>query len=201
MYWCLVKLRSRGQSQTETVLKDDSLCKLRLIRVLKKEQYDPKTLNIFLEVSAENSIPLSYVEWFYEDKRAALWLNMVLKKTINLSNRISIKSDITIFIHDIIFNINLVIQNKRIVESYSDSQIALKKIALDSLKGAYLLSKVNSKDIKWLTSKSNSRVKINYVYQYMQKFYDLNNLKKIKSRRKDTKSGTKILINMDTSRL
>lgn len=180
VYWCLSELGGRGQLTTETILKDDSFCKLRLIRILKQERYSPKSLNMFLEVSAEKSIPLSYVKWFYEDKRAALWLNMVLKETINLSNPIHLESDISIFTHDVIFNIKLLIQNKRIVERYNDAQIAFKKITLDSLKDAYLLSKVHSKDIEWLTSKSNSSVKINYTYQYMSKMHDLDNLRQNK---------------------
>ena len=184
VYWCMYELRLRGQLPTEIILKDDSSCKLRLIRILKKKRYDPKSLNIFLEVSAENSIPLSYVKWFYEDKRAALWLNMVLKQYGLPSNLVSIESDIDVFVHDVIFNRRVLIQNKNIVERDSDAQIALKKETLDLLKDAYLLSKLQSKDIKWLTSKSNSSVKISYTYQYMNKMHDLDNLRQNKEQKK-----------------
>ena len=104
VYWCLYELGWRRQLPTETVLKNDSFCKLQLIRILKEQRYSVRSLNIFLEVSAENSIPLPYVKWFYEDARAALWLKMVLENTINSSEPIISKSDISIFIHDVIFN-------------------------------------------------------------------------------------------------
>ena len=168
VYWCLSELRERGQLQTGTVLRNDPFCKLQLIRILKQRRYSVRDLNIFLEVSAENSIPLSYVKWFYDDTRAALWLNMVLRNTINSSESIVTESDISIFIHDVIFNKKLLLSNKKIVEKYSDSQIALKKVTLESLKDDYLLRRVNSKDIRWLTNNSGS-VKINHIYQYMNK--------------------------------
>lgn len=194
VYWCLYELGWRRQLPTETVLKNDSFCKLQLIRILKEQRYSVRSLNIFLEVSAENSIPLPYVKWFYEDERAALWLKMVLENTINSSEPIISKSDISIFIHDVIFNKKLLILDKKIVEENSDSQVKLKKITLKSLKDAYLLSQVNSKDIKWLTSKSNSSVKINHIYQYMNKLHDLNNLRRNKESKKKN-GGRKTNIN------
>ncbi|MGP5303473.1 hypothetical protein [Psychrobacter celer] len=194
VYWCLYELRERAQLPTETVLKNDSFCKLQLIRILKEQRYSVRSLNIFLEVSAENSIPLPYVKWFYEDARAALWLKMVLENTINSSEPIISKSDISIFIHDVIFNKKLLVLNGEIVDGNSDSQIAFKKITLEKLKDAYLLSRVNSKDIKWLTSKSNSSVKTNHIYQYMNKLHDLNNLRRNKESKKKN-GGRKTHIN------
>ena len=194
VYWCLYELGWRRQLPTETVLKNDSFCKLQLIRILKEQRYSVRSLNIFLEVSAENSIPLPYVKWFYEDARAALWLKMVLENTINSSEPIISKSDISIFIHDVIFNKKLLILDKKIVEENSNSQVKLKKITLKSLKDAYLLSQVNLKDIKWLTSKSNSSVKINHIYQYMNKLHDLNNLRRNKESKKKN-GGRKTNIN------
>lgn len=184
VYWCLSELRERSQLSTGTVLKNDSFCKLQLIRILKQRRYSHRSLNIFLEVSAENSIPLSYVKWFYDDTRAALWLKMVLRNTINSSESIITESDISIFIHDVIFNTKLLLSNKKIVERNSDSQVALKKITLELLKDAYLLSRVNSKDIRWLTNNGSS-VKINHMYQYMNKMHDLNNLRKNKENKKN----------------
>lgn len=194
VYWCLFELRERGQLPTGTVLKNDSFCKLQLIRILKQRRYSVRSLNMFLEVSAENSIPLSYVKWLYDDTRAALWLKMVLRNTINSSESIITESDISIFIHDVIFNKKLLILNKKIVEENSDAQIKLKKITLELLKDAYLLSQVNSKDIKWLTSKSNSSVKTNYIYKYMNKLRDLNNLRRNKESKKKN-GGRKTNIN------
>lgn len=194
VYWCLYELGWRRQLPTETVLKNDSFCKLQLIRILKQRRYSVRSLNIFLEVSAENSIPLPYVKWLYEDARAALWLKMVLENTINSSESIITESDISIFIHDVIFNKKFLISDKKIVEENSDSQVKLKKITLKSLKDAYLLSQVNSKDIKWLTSKSNSSVKINHIYQYMNKLHDLNNLRRNKESKKKN-GGRKTNIN------
>lgn len=193
VYWCLSELRERGQLQTGTVLKNDPFCKLQLIRILKQRRYSVRDLNIFLEVSAENSIPLSYVKWFYDDTRAALWLNMVLRNTINSSESIITESDVSIFIHDIIFNKKLLISNQEIVERTNDSQVALKKITLGLLKDAYLLSRVNSTDIKWLTNNSGS-VKIKHIYQYMNKMHDLNNLRRNKENKK-INGGRKININ------
>lgn len=201
VYWCLYELGWRRQLPTETVLKNDSFCKLQLIRILKEQRYSVRSLNIFLEVSAENSIPLPYVKWFYEDARAALWLKMVLENTINSSEPIISKSDISIFIHDVIFNKKLLILDKKIVEENSDSQVKLKKITLKSLKDAYLLSQVNSKDIKWLTSKSNSSVKINHIYQYMNKLHDLNNLRRNKESKKRTEDKKQTLIRLGANRL
>ena len=194
VYWCLHELGWRGKLLEGRVLKNDSICKLQLISLLKKHKYNVIKLNNFLEASAENSIPLSSVKWFYDDTRAALWLKMVLENTINLNESTITESDITIFIHDFIFNNKLLILNKKIVEKNSDSQVKLKKITLESLKDAYLLSQVNSKDIKWLTSKSNSSVKINHIYQYMNKLHDLNNLRRNKESKKKN-GGRKTNIN------
>ncbi len=195
VYWCLFELGRRGRLLTETVLKNDSFCKLQLIRILKQQRYNVRNLNILLEVSAENSIPLSYVKWFYDDTRAALWLNMVLRNTINSSESIITESDISIFIHDVIFNKKLLISNQEIIDRTNDSQIAMKKIALELLKDAYLLSQVNSTDIKWLTNNGGS-VKINHIYQYMNKLHDLNNLRRNKENKKKN-GGRKININKD----
>ena len=194
VYWCLYELGWRRQLPTETVLKNDSFCKLQLIRILKEQRYSVRSLNIFLEVSAENSIPLPYVKWFYEDARAALWLKMVLENTINSSEPIITESDISIFIHDVIFNKKLLVLNGKIVDGNSDSRIAFKKITLEKLKEAYLLSQINSKDIKWLTSKSKSSVKINHIYKYMNKLHDLNNLRRNKESKKKN-GGRKTNIN------
>lgn len=201
VYWCMYELRLRSQLPTDIILKDDSFCKLRLIRILKQRRYSTRSLNIFLEVSAENSIPLSYVKWFYDDIRAALWLKMVLRNTINSSESIITESDISIFIHDVIFNKKLLILNRKIVEKNSDSQVAFKKIALEKLKDAYLLSKVKSKDIQWLTNKNNGSAKTNYTYQYMNKIHDLNQLKinkennKIKKDKKNKENKGNIINN------
>ncbi|MGB5877011.1 MAG: hypothetical protein WBG84_06565 [Psychrobacter nivimaris] len=193
VYWCLYELRRRGKLLEGRVLKNDSFCKLQLIRILKQRRYSVRSLNIFLEVSAENSIPLSYVKWFHDDTRAALWLKMVLRNTINSSESIVTESDISIFIHDVIFNNNLLVLSRKIVETNSDSQIAMKKITLELLKDTYLLSQVNSKDIRWLTN-NGGRVKINHMYQYMNKMHDLNNLK-INKENKKKNGGRKIHIN------
>ena len=191
MYWCMYELRLIGDLPTGAILKGDSFCKKRLIRILKQRPYSPRDLNRLLEASAENSIPLYYVKWFYEDRRAALWLNMVLKKDNIPSSSISIESDIDVFVHDVIFNRRVLTQNKEVVEQDSDAQIKLKKETLDLLKGAYLLSKVNSKDIQWLTNKNNGSAKINYTYQYMSKMYDLDNLRQNKLYKKSNKDWNK----------
>lgn len=183
VYWCLYELGRRGKLLEGRVLKNDSFCKLQLISLLKKHKYNVITLNNFLEASAENSIPLSSIKWFYDDTRAALWLKMVLKNTINSSESIITESDISIFIHDVIFNKNLLVLSRKIVETNSDSQIAMKKIALELLKDAYLLSRVNSTDVKWLTNNGGG-VKINHIYQYMNKLHDLNNLRRNRENKK-----------------
>ena len=193
VYWCMYELRLVGDLPTGTILKDDSFCKKRLIRILKQRPYSPRDLNRLLEASAENSIPLYYVKWFYEDRRAALWLNMVLKKyNINIpSNLVSIESDIDVFVHDVIFNRRVLIQNKKVVEHDSDAQIALKKETLELLKDIYFLSKINLKDVRWLTSNISSRAKINHAYQYMNKIHDLNQLKINKENNKIKKDEKK----------
>lgn len=194
VYWCMYELRLVGDLPTGTILKDDSFCKKRLIRILKQRPYSPRDLNRLLEASAENSIPLYYVKWFYEDRRAALWLNMVLKKYNIPSNLVSIESDIDVFVHDVIFNRRVLIHNKNIVEHDSDAQIALKKKTLELLKDIYFLSKINLKDVRWLTSNISSRAKINHIYQYMNKLHDLNNLRRNKESKKKN-GGRKTNIN------
>ena len=194
VYWCMYELRLIGDLPTGTILKGDSFCKKRLIRILKQRPYSPRDLNRLLEASAENSIPLYYVKWFYEDRRAALWLNMVLKKYNIPSNLVSIESDIDVFVHDVIFNRRVLIHNKNIVEHDSDAQIALKKKTLELLKDIYFLSKINLKDVRWLTSNISSRAKINHIYQYMNKLHDLNNLRRNKESKKKN-GGRKTNIN------
>lgn len=186
VYWCFFELRSRSQIPTENILKNDALCKYQLIRVLKYRKYSPRTLDIFLEESAKNSIPLPYVKWFYEDKRAALWLKMVLEKNEILSDSIFTESDVTIFIHNIIFNSNLFITNMKLRDRdyYRDNEeiIFKKKLSLEYLKESYIISKNSPKNIKWLNGSSDK--KINYTYQYMLKKYDIDNLIKNKDEKK-----------------
>ena len=192
VYWCLFELRSRAQLPAENILKDDSFCKLQLIRILKKQRYDSRSLNIFLEASAENSIPLSYVKWFYEDKRAALWLNMVLKKHNILTESIFIESDITIFVHNVIYNKHLFIRGRSLQAGHNtdnESLVSEKKVSLNFLKEAYFRNKVDPRDVKWLID-SNSN-KISYLYQYMRKKHDINNLLANKEKRKNEKELTK----------
>ena len=184
-YWCFFELRSQGRFPSKTILKDDAICKLQLIKFLKNAKYSPRSLDALLEISAVNSIPLSYVKWFYDDKRAALWLNMVLKKRDILHDSILIESEITNFIHNVIFNKNLLVTGKELREGdddYNESLISWKKISLTLLKTAYIRSKVSSKDTRWLISRDS--IKVNHLYRYMQKTYDLNNLNSNKTAKK-----------------
>lgn len=176
-YWCLVELRSYGRTPYVNILKNDPFCKLRLIETLKKQKYNPKDLDKFLEVSTNNSIPLSYVRWFYEDNRAAIWLNMVLKSRDILSDNIHKNSDISVFVHNLIFNKNLLVTAKDIregTEGYNEVLVSNKRIVLDSLETAYIRSKVSSKEMKWLNKHNTAQ--ITHMYDYMQKTYDIDNI-------------------------
>ena len=79
-YWCLFMLRSQHKIPQSYILKDDAGSKLSIISILKDHSCTKKDIDRFLQTSARNSIPLSYVKWFYEDARAALWMHMALKK-------------------------------------------------------------------------------------------------------------------------
>lgn len=209
-YWCLFEFRSNSKSPPVYILKDDSLIKKQIISILKSFNYTPKLLDDFLQTSARNSIPLSYVRWFYEDARAALWLNMVLKKLSIMSNHISIESDIEIFVHDLIFNEKLMFalgSFRRAPDNYSEPLIARKKESLDILKNIYINSSVGYKETKWIDRRNE--IQINHLYQYMQKLHDLDNLKSNKDNKKNNsksksdvdKSGYKpALICIDTIR-
>ena len=48
VYWCLFELRSRARLPAENILKDDSFCKLQLIRILKKQRYDSRACLQFI---------------------------------------------------------------------------------------------------------------------------------------------------------
>lgn len=176
-YWCLFGLRSLHKLPDKQILRDDNHVKSKLIHILKKANYNPKTLDEILQTSADESIPLSYVRWFYEDDRAALWLNMVLKKYNIAGDYIQTKTDIAIFAHNLIFNADIRISGKAIYivsDSYNDSLVLNKKQALGFLEKAYVRSKVGLGKIKWLDSRND--IQVNHLYQYMQKPCDLNNL-------------------------
>lgn len=206
VYWCLSELHFRGKLRTECVRKNDSLCKIQLLNTLKRSKYGYKDIDAIFEISAINNLPFSYVKWFYENDRAALWLSMVLKGYGILNDPIVTGSDISILIHDIIFNRNLFIRRGKFSEDDSSDNewiVSSKKMALASLKQTYLRTKVNEKDIKWLTSRNSDRnSKINYAYQYMQKVYDLDNLirnKEEKGKSKKLKQNTSQNLNNDAS--
>lgn len=176
-YWCLFKLRSLHKLPDRQILRDDTHVKSKLIHILKKANYNPKNLDGILQTSADESIPLSYVKWFYEDDRAALWINMVLKKYDVASDYIQAKSDIAIFAHNLIFNVNIRISGKEIhigSDPYNDSLVLNKKQVLSFLEKAYVRSKVGLGKTKWLDSRND--IQVNHLYQYMQKPCDLNNL-------------------------
>lgn len=191
-YWCLVELRSRLTIQQQDILKNDPLCKLKLIETLKKQKYKPKDLDRLLEISTNNSIPLSYVKWFYEDNRAAIWLNMVLKNRNILADNIYKESDISIFIHNLIFNKKILVTGKDIregAEGYSETLVFNKKIVLDLLETAYIRSKVPSKEMKWLNKHNTAQ--ITHMYDYMQKTYDIDNINLNKINKKITNQSYK----------
>ena len=193
-YWCLFGLRSLHKFPDKQILRDDTHVKSKLIHILKKANYSPKTLDEILQKSADESVPLSYVRWFYEDDRAALWLNMVLKKYNAASDYIQTKSDIAIFSHNLIFNANIRILGKAIhigPDSYNDALVLNKKQVLGFLERAYVRSKVGLGKTKWLDSRND--IQINHLYQYMQKPCDLNNLYANKINKK-----TDTLIKLDT---
>ena len=176
-YWCLCELRLRNNFPPTHILRDDPQCKFQLIRILKEANYTPENLNILLEISAKNSIPLSYVKWIYEDARAALWLYMILKKSNLPSNVIQSETDTLIFIHDFIFNMNLLVVGKELHKAsvaYNETLISNKMLVIKNLRRTYLYSKINAKEVKWL-NRHNSDL-INHAYEYMQKTYDLDNL-------------------------
>ena len=184
VYWCLFELRLQGRlkDHTHKILKNDALCKLQLIKILKQEQYRTDGINVdtLLETIAENNIPFSYVKWFYNDKRAALWMKIVLEKYNFTSETIFIESDITIFVHDIIFNRPLNIIGRKICEllgqeaDNGESLIFYKVMVFEYLKKAYIFSKIDSKGKKWFIGRDSDAV--NYAYQYMQEPRDLDNL-------------------------
>tara|TARA_R100000935_G_scaffold24731_2_gene44359 strand:+ start:4082 stop:5680 length:1599 start_codon:yes stop_codon:yes gene_type:complete len=176
-YWCLFELRSLHRLPDRQILRDDTRIKLKLIRILKNANYSPKGLDEILQTSADESVPLSYVRWFYEDDRAALWINMVLKKYNVASGYIQTKSDIAIFAHNFIFNTNVQVLAKSIhigSDSYNDSLVLNKKQVLGFLEQAYVRSKVGLGKTKWLDSRND--IQVNHLYQYMQKPCDLNNI-------------------------
>lgn len=199
-YWCLFTLRSLNKFLDRQILRDDTNVKSKLIRILKKVNYSPKNLDEILQISADESVPLSYVRWFYEDDRAALWINMVLKKYNVVSDYIQTKSDITIFAHNLIFNANIRISGKNIhigSDSYNDSLVLNKKQVLGFLEQAYVRSKVGLGKTKWLDSRNN--IQVNHLYQYMQKPCDLNNLYVNKINKINKKANTLIKLEGVTS--
>jgi len=134
-------------------------------------------LDEILQTSADESVPLSYVRWFYEDDRAALWINIVLKKYNAASDYIQTKSDIAVFAHNLIFNSNIRISGREIhigPDSYNDVLVLSKKQVLGFLEQAYVRSKVGLGKTKWLDNRNG--IQVNHLYQYMQKPCDLNNL-------------------------
>lgn len=184
VYWCLFELRLQGRLKvhTQKILENDALCKFQLIKILKQEQYRTDGINVdtLLETIAENNIPFSYVKWFYNDKRAAIWLKIVLEKHNFASETIFIESDIAIFVHDIIFNRQLNVIGRKICEllgqeaDNGESLIFYKVMIFEYLKEAYISSKIDSKGKKWFIGRDSDAV--NYAYQYMQEPRDLDNL-------------------------
>lgn len=169
-YWCLFELRSLYALPEKQILRDDTRVKSKLIHILKKANCNPKKLDEILQTSADESVPLSYVRWFYEDDRATLWLNMVLKKYNVASGYIQTKSDIAIFAHNLIFNSNIRISGREIhigYDSYNDALVLNKKQVLGFLEQAYVRSKVGLGKTKWMDSRND--IQVNHLYQYMQK--------------------------------
>ncbi|WP_369957826.1 hypothetical protein AB8P72_12580 [Psychrobacter sp. CLB018] len=195
-YWCLLNLYSRGQLRTEEVRKNDSLCRDLLSKILKRRySTSRKDIDAIFETSAINNISFAYVKWFYENDRAALWLIMVLKGLDLISDPILTEADISVIIHNIIFNKNIFIRKGLVYEGDSDDEewiITSKKLSLTHLKQVYIHNKVSEKNIKWLTNRDNSHSsKINYVYKYMQNIYDIDNLLMNKEQRKNSNKSNK----------
>ena len=195
-YWCLLNLYSRGQLRTEEVRKNDSLCRDLLSNILKRRySTSRKDIDAIFETSAINNISFAYVKWFYENDRAALWLSMVLKGLDLISDPILTEADISVIVHDIIFNRNLFIKNRDICEGNSDDEewiVTSKKLSLIKLKQVYSNNKISEKDIKWLTNRDkNHSAKINYVYKYMPNIYDIDNLTMNKNKRKNSNKSNK----------
>lgn len=176
-YWCLFELRSLGELSLQDILKDDTHVKSKLINILKRKNCSPKFLDGILQVSADQSIPLSYVKWFYEDDRTTLWINMVLRKHGILNDYIRTKSDIAIFAHNLIFNTNLQLIGGIIdsnFDAYNDSLVLRKRQTLEFLQQAYNRSRIKLSETKWLDSCND--IQVNHLYIYMQKAHDLNNI-------------------------
>lgn len=176
-YWCLFELRSLGELSLQDILKDDTHVKSKLINILKRKNCSPKFLDGILQVSADQSIPLSYVKWFYEDDRTTLWINMILRKHGILSDYIRTKSDIAIFAHNLIFNTNLQLIGGIIdsnFDAYNDSLVLRKRQTLEFLQQAYNRSRIKLSETKWLDSCND--IQVNHLYIYMQKAHDLNNI-------------------------
>ena len=189
-YWCLFMLRSQHKIPQSYILKDDAGSKLSIISILKDHSCTKKDIDRFLQTSARNSIPLSYVKWFYEDARAALWMHMALKKLNIISDPIGIESDIAIFVHDVIFNRKFAIGEEELCEvpdTYYERWIINKKKGLDVLKNIYLRSSVEPKETKWLDYDND--IQINHLYAYMQKLHDIDNLKANKESKNHNKKS------------
>ena len=189
-YWCLFELRSQHEFPQSYILKDDAGSKLSIISILKDHSYTKKAVDRFLQTSAKNSIPLSYVKWFYEDARAALWMHMALKKFNIISDPIGIESDIAIFVHDVIFNRKLAIGEEdfcEVPDTHYERWIVNKKKDLNVLKNTYFCNSVEPKETKWLDYGND--IQINHLYAYMQKLHDIDNLRTNKERKNHNKKS------------
>ncbi|WP_252962970.1 hypothetical protein [Psychrobacter sp. PSP] len=176
-YWCLFYLRSIHKYKYEYILKNDKNVKLQLLNYFSEKNLSKHAVDSILKKSADNNIPYKYTKWFYNNKRAALWLYMVLKYqglldnylAVN-SNQLALDSDIDIFIHDIIFNIHFQILEDSITERDEGdvrTNIYFKKSSFDFLNKVYLLSGVENQSLKWINKRD--KLLVNHLYKYMAK--------------------------------
>jgi hypothetical protein len=137
-YWHIYNYRMSYEKFKYPVSRESGFHKDMLIELLEKLDRSESEIEIFLKNTPRIMTPFQYVNWFYKDDRASLWLKIVCNRFTDSLPSINNKSDINKFVHNLIYNANLAIRNN--VVCFIASVFKQKK--LDSIESFKRLEKI-----------------------------------------------------------
>lgn len=164
-YWHAVNYNQHKKS-LDPILLDDIFIKRTLGCNLKSYIKSERDLTRFLDLTGFISIPIERVRWFYNDQRAAFWLRIISDRDNPNLDSIYSTTDIDVFKHNLIFNKDLAIANRRISfdsKIHRDEPLGVIR-HFDELSDTYKKCRINKEKIKFL----KDRGAIDHSYQFIK---------------------------------
>lgn len=164
-YWHIYNYRMSYENFKYPVPREPKFYKDTLIELLENSGKSKRDIEVLLKNTPRILTPFEYVGWMYKDDRISIWLKIVCNRFINITPPINNKSDIRNFLHNLIYNANIVIKNNVIY--FIDPVYKQRKLdsieSFKRLEKIYRKSKIDNRSVAFLRDNKNVEHAYNYI--------------------------------------